>query len=310
MRTFPRTLPRTLPRAAGVAVLALTLGLGLAACGDDDTEPTASDPNETTSSDPSTSTEAPTSDGTSTPSDPGTDPAGTVTVPVYFAGDTPMGPRLYREFREVESDNPAQEALALLVAGDALDPDYSSPAPSLQVSGVEIDDDEITVDVAAGTPSTGDKKADKLAVQAVVYTLQGIAQNRLPVEFDAEDDASVYGVADGTAVKAAPQLDVLSLVNLTTPEEGATVSGSFTAEGVSSSFEATVPWQLLDSSGAVVDENSFQAEGWFEKLYPFEGEIDVSGLEPGEYTFVVRTDDPSGGEGPGPFEDDRTITVE
>ena len=38
--------------------------------------------------------------------------------------------------------------------------------------------------------------------------------------------------------------------------------------------------------------------------------IDVSDLAPGTYTFVAMTDDPSGGEGLGPFTDTRTIIVE
>ena len=51
-------------------------------------------------------------------------------MPVYFAGDTPQGTRLYREFRQVEADNPFEEAVALMVAGDALDPDYTTLWPS------------------------------------------------------------------------------------------------------------------------------------------------------------------------------------
>ena len=39
------------------------------------------------------------------------------------------------------------------------------------------------------------------------------------------------------------------------------------------------------------------AEGWMDKLYPWQAEVDVSGLAPGTYTFVAMTDDPSGGEG-------------
>ena len=48
-----------------------------------------------------------------------------------------------------------------------------------------------------------------------------------------------------------------------------------------------------------------------DKLYPWETEVDVSGLEPGAYEFVALTDDPSGGaEGAGPTEDSKSITVE
>ncbi len=51
------------------------------------------------------------------------------------------------------------------------------------------------------------------------------------------------------------------------------------------------------------------AEGWMDKLYPWQTEVDVSSLEPGEYTFVASTDDPSDGEGAGPTEDSKTIVV-
>ena len=56
-------------------------------------------------------------------------------------------------------------------------------------------------------------------------------------------------------------------------------------------------------------EGSAMADGWMGRLYPWETEIDVSSLEPGDYTFVSRTDDPSGGEGPGPMEDSKAITI-
>ena len=61
----------------------------------------------------------------------------------------------------------------------------------------------------------------------------------------------------------------------------------------------------------MVKEGFATAEGWMDKLYPWETEVDVSDLEPGEYTFVAMTDDPSGGtEGGGPTEDSKTIIVE
>ncbi len=106
--------------SSGLAVLALTATL-LSGCGDDATTPTASDP-EPTAPGSAAPSEAPDETSTSQPAQP----AGTVTVPVYFVGDSPMGARLYREFRKVEADNPADEALALLLAGDTLDPDYST----------------------------------------------------------------------------------------------------------------------------------------------------------------------------------------
>ncbi len=103
---------------------------------------------------------------------------------------------------------------------------------------------------------------------------------------------------------------MLNLVSVTTPEEGATVSGTFTATGVASSFEATVPWEIRQGD-EVVKTGFSTAEGWMEKLYPWTTEVDVSDLPPGDYTFVALTDDPSGGaEGHGPSEDTKSITVE
>ena len=48
------------------------------------------------------------------------------------------------------------------------------------------------------------------------------------------------------------------------------------------------------------------------RLFPFSGEIDVSSLDPGTYTLIVETDDPSGGaEGGIPvFTDTRTFVIE
>jgi hypothetical protein len=47
-----------------------------------------------------------------------------------------------------------------------------------------------------------------------------------------------------------------------------------------------------------------------DRLYPWETEIDISGLAPDQYTFVAITDDPSGGEGGGPTEDSKDFTVD
>ncbi|MGH3361773.1 MAG: Gmad2 immunoglobulin-like domain-containing protein, partial [Nocardioides sp.] len=70
-----------------------------------------------------------------------------------------------------------------------------------------------------------------------------------------------------------------------------------------------VPWEIRDGD-SVVASGFVTAEGWMDKLYPWETEVDVSGLSPGTYQFVAMTDDPSGGaEGGGPTEDSKTITV-
>ncbi len=284
-----------------VSVLAL---VGLVGCGED--EPTRPTSGAGTSVEESTETSKPTES-------PSAEPA-SVTVPVYFVGDTPQGPRLYREFRKVADDDPARAALALMVAGDALDPDYRSLFPAGGGFGdVQIGEKEITValaDEAWVLPVDGLSDEDaRLAAQQLAYTLQGVARARTPilVTFDGQP-VDLFGL--GGDLSNEPELDVRALVNVTSPAEGATVSGTFTASGVSSSFEATTPWELRDSSGKVVKEGFATAEGWMDKLYPWETEVDVSDVTPGDYTFVALTDDPSGGEGGGPMEDSKSITVE
>jgi hypothetical protein len=293
--------------AALLSLPALALG-ALAACGDD------ADPTPASGGTASEATDEPTP--TDEPSEPASEDPATTTVPVYFVGETPQGPRLYREFREVTGDDPAVEALALATSGDALDPDYSTLYPGNgSFVSVDIGSDMITVglpDESWTVAPDGMSQAEaRLATQQMVYTVQGIAQDRLPVSITLDGaPADLFGLAG--EVSNDPELDVRALVNVTTPAEGATVSGTFTAEGVSSSFEATTPWEIRKggADGEVVKKGSATAEGWMDKLFPWQSEVDVSDLEPGDYTFVALTDDPSGGEGGGPTIDTKSITVQ
>jgi Immunoglobulin-like domain of bacterial spore germination/Sporulation and spore germination len=303
-----------LPRhRATVALAALALAAGLAGCGDD--EPTAQDPGgDETSSAAGDPTETPTDEPTV--SESATEEPDLVTVPIYFAGETPQGTRLFREFRQVEADNPLEEAVALMVAGDALDPDYGTLWPGGSFDSVSFSDGagaivaSVSHDDWADAPGDMTKAQAKLAVQQLVYTVQGVQQERLPVLVqNGADPAPLFGIDTAAGIKAAKPLDVLAFMNVTTPEEGATVSDTFTAEGVGSSFEATVRWEVRDGSGTAVLDGFTTAEGWMDKLYPWTAEVDVSGLAPGTYTFVALTDDPSGGEGFGPTEDTKTIVV-
>ena len=292
---------RTRTRTA--ALLAAT-AVALAGCGSDDTgvdqrPASGSTQDHGRSGEPSPS-------GSTEPS------SDEVTVPVYFTGDTPQGTRLYREFRRVDAADPLGAALTLAAGGDALDPDYGTllPAGTFSTSGdatIPLPDDSWT-----RLPDGMSETDALLAVQQLVYTAQGVLQSRDPITFTDSSGAAtqVLGIASEDGFTAADPIRTLALVSITTPEEGATVSGSFTASGVSSSFEATTPWEVRDSSGKVVATGSATAEGWMDKLYPWETDVDVSGLAPGDYTFAAMTDDPSGGEGPGPMVDTKSITVQ
>ena len=298
-----------------LAVTAVVTSLVLSGCGDDEPTDNADDPASTPASE--TSEASPTETETSASEDPtesettsGT--AETVSVPVYFVAETPRGPRLFAEQREVEADNPLEEAAALLVAGDALDPDYGTLFPDGGgFESIEYDGEKFAVtltDDGWNTPAPGMSKAEaKLAVQQLVYTLQGVEGVEAPIIV--LPSGMLFG--DAPVVGAADELSTRALVNVLSPAEGATVSDTFTASGEASSFEATVPWEVRDEAGEAVLTGFATAEGWLDGLYPWQSEVDVSELAPGTYTFVAMTDDPSGGaEGAGPTEDTKTIVVE
>ena len=299
--------------AALLAVLPLSLVV-LAGCGDDE-EPQANDPNDTPSqSGEPTEEQTPTEEPTQSGSDTGS-PA-TVAVPIYFVGDTPQGPRLFREFRQVEADNPMAEAVALMTAGDADDPDYRTLYPEGSFASVSYSEGAGAIvvqveDDSWSTPADGmSKQQAKLAVQQLVYTVQGVQGDRLPVLVQKESDpVPLFGVSTDGGLKEAPQNDVLALVNVTEPHQGSEPGATFFASGVANSFEATVPWHVLDADGNKVLEGFATADGWGDHLYPWESEVDASALPAGTYTFVAMTDDPSGGEGGGPTEDTKSFTL-
>jgi hypothetical protein len=292
-----------------IAVLLAATVVALAGCGDDARTADQRPASGSTRHHHGQSGEEPPSESTQPQGD-------LATVPVYFTGDTPQGTRLYREFRAVDAADPLGAALSLAASGDALDPDYGTALPdgSFSTSGdaaVTLPDDSWT-----RLPDGMSETEALLAVQQLVYTAQGVRQSRDPITFtDSSGDATqILGIASEDGFTAADPLRTLALVSVTAPEQDATVSGSFTASGVSSSFEATTPWEIRNASGTVVKKGVATAEGWMDRLYPWETEVDVSGLAAGEYTFVAMTDDPSGGEGGGegggPTVDSKTITVQ
>lgn len=240
-------------------------------------------------------------------------------VPVYFVSETPQGLRLFREFQPGVQGDPLLASAVATVEGGALDPDYRSlwPTGSSVASVVPDGADILTVDIL-GAPHDlpeGMTQADaQLALQQVVYSVQAAhGQGRVGVQLLLDGDRSdqVLGQPTSEPLAAAPLLTTVSLMQINYPNEGDTVSGVFTADGANNSFEATVAWQLLDGE-QVVAQGAGIADGAYEdKLFPWRVEVDVSGLEPGAYTFVASNDDPSGGaEGGGPHADTRTIIVE
>ncbi|MFC4783626.1 Gmad2 immunoglobulin-like domain-containing protein [Nocardioides sp. MAHUQ-72] len=317
-KVTPMSARRPWTYAVGGAVVATAVVVGaIAVAGDqlgltgsgDDTPAASQHPRHTRGEARASESPSPDSSASSEPSASASPSTPTrSTMAAYYLGGTPQGPRLFREFDQVEAADPVQGALALLTA-QPHDPDYQTPWHPGDFSGGTEGEEFVDIEVSdalAERPSGMSPQAAGVAVQQVVYTVQAAVQSRKPVRFSVD---TLLGVDTTEPVTNADPLDTLSLVSVSDPEEGSTVSGSFTASGVASSFEATVPWEVRRGD-TVVTKGSAMADGWMDKLYPWQSKVDVSDLAPGEYTFVAMTDDPSGGEGPGPFVDTRTIVVE
>lgn len=267
-------------------------------------------PTQTVVTDPSDATSGPTPSESTTPVNPGGPSVG-----IYYVGDTPQGERLYREFRTIIGPTDALSgAVQAAVEGAADDPDYRSEWPAGTSATAVATADQITVDLSGDVhdrPATMTRAQARLAIQQLIFTAQAaVQQGRLPVQLliDGQHTDQVLGEAASEPLANDDPNSVLSLVSLSDPSEGQHASGTLHVGGVANSFEANVPWQLLRGD-KVVDQGSFMAEGAYDKLYPFAGDIDLAKLSPGTYTLRVQTDDPSGGEGPGPMSDTRTTVV-
>ena len=252
-------------------------------------------------------------------------------VPVYYAGDTPSGLRLYREFHSLPGVSGGTEgdvvgadsAAKAAVSQTPLDPDYRSLWPEGTEADVSDAGDHLVVNLVApgggatlhDRPSSMTADEAGLAIEQVIYSVQAaFGKGRVPVQFllDEKHSDQVLGQPTSEPLAAGPIMETLSLVNLTSPEEGAEITGDKLAvSGVANSFEANVLIRLQRYEGNYIAyQGNLTASGAMEpKLFPFEGSIDISKVAPGKYILMAMTDDPSDGEGPGPFSDTKVITI-
>jgi hypothetical protein len=313
-------LRRTAP-AAVAALLCAGLVAGCGSKGDATATDHSSDgapstaTSSTTAADSATSPTSPTS-----PAAPATTPGGpTRTGLVYYVTKTPMGDRLAAETTDETGSDPVSAALAALLSGTPADPDYRTALPAGSLTsqvGVDGAHRAFTLTLSGAQweklPSGVSAADAQLAVQQLAYTLNaahGTTKKPLPLHFSLDGAPVTFLGQPATATQGKP-LRTLSLMNVTSPVDGSTLrAGKQTFSGVGSSFEATVTWKIQDSSGKSVLHGSTMAAGWMDDVYPWKATVDLSKLPAGSYTFVASTDDPSEGEGAGPFTDSKTFTL-
>lgn len=246
---------------------------------------------------------------------------------VYYLGDTPSGPRLYREFLLMDEHDTLSVAVAAAVGstpdGRPLppdDPDYRVVWPALTSASAEMGSSGDVIDVSLGGDperdlrSRGDLTPEEaqLAVEALVRTAQAALGDRLPIRFQLFGGPvdMLLGVPTSEPLTTGPDLDVLSHVSLSDPFEGQVVDNDepFVVRGAANSFEGNVVTRIQRWEGTAVVAELPTIAGWMEdRLFPFEVTFDLSDVPSGDYVVISRTDDPSGA---GKFDTDtRRITV-
>ena len=235
-----------------------------------------------------------------------------VSVPVYFSADTNLGLRLFREFHSVPAGgHELDEAVQDAVTGTAGDPDYGTSWPSgTALQRAQLSDGVLSVDLSGPVTDRPGGMTDttaRLAVQQLVYTAQGVVQDRVPVTFlvDGQPASTLLGVPVDQPVANAPAGDVLAQVWVTTPAEGSRVSSPFTVEGVAAAFEANVQWELRKDRTVV--KRGFTTAEECCTMSPYSFEV---AAPPGEYTLVVHDEDASGEHPGGLWQDTKRVTVE
>lgn len=237
----------------------------------------------------------------------------------YFVGDTPQGPRLFREFQAVaRTEDRARLALRALqrleVDAGAEDPDYRTTWPADSFADVTVGDDWISVEVTDAATAAPDDVAPAdlaLGVQQVVHTAQAAVESgSLPVAFvlDGRPAATLLGTAVKEVVPRSHT--VVAAVSISDPAEGRVTGSTITSRGVvapaGGALPAEVSWRLLDDAGETVASGTTAVDGrsWDT------GPIDLAGVPAGRYVLSASvTLEGPGGTPAATTTDTRTITV-
>ena len=162
----------------------------------------------------------------------------------------------YREFRKVEADDPLDEAVALMTAGDALDPDYGTLYPggdlrrrrvrrrarfAVELAGRRLD----------RPADRHDRRRGQARRPAARLHAPGRRAGAAPGgrSTSTAQPTTLFGVDTADGVRTRPGSSTSSAWSTSPrPRRGDRQRDTFTASGVASSFEATVPWEIRDGA--------------------------------------------------------------
>jgi hypothetical protein len=224
---------------------------------------------------------------TPTPSEPATSAPAAVEVSVFYRmDDGELGPRLYREVHEVAAaaDGLAAAAVAELLDGRPDDPDYGTSWPDgTRLLGYDVDGDVAVVDVSAFT--TDGAGEEGIAVQQLVHTVteNDNAVSAVHLLVDGSPPESEFDWSD--PVPRPDPIDILGLIQVLTPEQGAEITSPVRFTGYGTAFEGTISYEVRivgsQDHAQLVGTVQGGSNGEFAEF------TDTVDLEPGDYELLV-----------------------
>ncbi len=313
-----------------VGMVALGLGLSIAACGGDDgatSRPTttvrAEDPTTAASTTEATSTAEATSTTGSTATTVATTSTGTTTtiagpvepqhVNVYWGWNVPNPPagspeRIGAGAREVAGGDPVRGALQAMFGGvdsveQAIGMTTSIPAGT-RVLGVGVDGATATVDLSAAFAAPSGTLDETMRLAQVVFAVtqfDGIDRVRFQLDGIPQDPILSHGFPVGDGLTRNDFETVRPTILVEQPYPGADVANPLVIRGESNTFEATVRYAITSGGGdgLVVTDGFTTATGGNGTWGSFEVVVDLSdfpsGYQPGPGSIIMWEDSPRDG---------------
>ncbi len=212
-------------------------------------------------------------------------------IPVYWLGETvgfESGPgvRLYRTFVPFKG-RATYSALQLMVAGKSNDPDYTSAWVGAQVSEVRMSGSLTTVDFKSVPKKRLESDVAQVALQQLVYTVQGASGATVPVEVTLQGKpvSELFGVDIKQPLGRAQSLDVQAYIWITAPENDAVLTAPFKVSGIAAVNEAQLNWRITSEDNRKVLREGVATTDEAFKLTPYS--FVVAKLPAGRYTLEV-----------------------
>ena len=253
---------------------------------------------------------SPTSSASESSSPTPSDSAVLFGVKIYFVSDTGTSLRLFDERHAapgINSDSTKDALTALLSGIKPIDPDYVNLwGPDSRLNSLTIVGDLATVDLHYTSLNVG-AEGEMRAIEQILWTLKSNNEQIKQVEFLRDgapmetfaghvDATSIFIIDEGYQSLATVDLDI---------EDGQEIEEPFKVTGLACTFEANVPWELIQGK-TIVDSGSVLAKEACPTRSSFA--IELGDLAPGKY--VLRVWESSMKDGSLINEDTKTFIVQ